>query len=96
MPVSTRKFAYDKATHTFIAEVAELGPNPWCRPYNDAIDMGIELISARTGHCATFVVNAEVRSEDGDIMYWMLIPLGITLARLNTIPSDTTMIIYND
>lgn len=89
------KFEYDKATRTFLADISDLGPNPWCRPYSDAIDLGIDICSARTGKIATFVVDGEVRDPDGDIIYWVLKPTGQSSAQ-HLLPAEMSMRIYND
>lgn len=89
------KFEYDKATRTFLVDISDLGPNPWCRPYSDAIDLGIDIVSAKTGKVATFVVDGEVRGPDDDIIYWVLKPTGTSKAQY-LLPNELSMHVYND
>lgn len=71
---STRQFSYDAATSTFSAEVSST--NGLHRVYDDACDVGLTLVSSRTGREVVFVVTDEHRDGEGDVTHWTLRALG--------------------
>lgn len=86
-PVSTRQFFYSAEHRQFVGEISST--NGLGRVYDDACDEGLTLVSARTGVEVTFVVDHTERSADGELMWWLLKPVGkgplpqVTLILLN-------------
>jgi hypothetical protein len=83
-PVSTRQFSYDAASSTFSAEVSST--NGLGRVYADACDVGLTLVSSRTGRSIVFVVTGEDRDGEGDLRAWHLAAVG----------APYRMIVWND
>lgn len=73
-PVSTNRFTYHSGTATFVAEASDLGRDPFGRVWDDACDIGLTLVSARTGAQVVFAVAGEARDGEGDLLYWDLLP----------------------
>lgn len=72
-PVSTRQFFYDASNAEFVGEASST--NGFGRVYDDACDEGLTLISARTGVAVTFVIDQTHRNEEGEVLYWRLVPV---------------------
>ena len=74
-PVSTRSFYYDSATQTFTAELSGLGKD-FCfgRVWDDSCDVGLTLVSSKTGREVVFAIEEERRDRDGDLSCIVLIP----------------------
>lgn len=93
MPVSSDRFCYNRDTKTMSAEVSDLG-DVWVQAYPDAADMGIEIISSRTGKSVMFVVHEE-KWNDGDLLYWVL--KAVKNPRNHApIFDQLTVVVYND
>lgn len=87
-------FHYNQADRELVADISDLGPNPFWQVYCDAIDQGITILSHHTGTQATFVVyHVEVR--EGDVLYWDLKPIATTLKYAPSV-ADLRIRIYND
>lgn len=71
-PVSTRQLHYDPAKRQYVGEISST--NGLGRVYDDACDEGLTLVSATTGREVVFVVDRTVRDDDGDVMFWELVP----------------------
>lgn len=85
--VSTARMTWVPATRMFVAEASEIGP--FTRVYDDACDVGMTLISQRTGNAVTFVVNHTERDAEGDVLYDDLVPADFK-------PRGFTVRIFND
>jgi len=94
-PVSSRQFSYDKNKKSFVAEISSLGSNPFIQIYPDACDEGIVMESENTGRSARFVVADTLRSGEGEILYWKLIPTDETL-RKNPRLTGHEITLFND
>jgi hypothetical protein len=70
-PVPLSSFTFVKEEGLLVAEDSSL-PRP-SRVYDDACAAGYTLVSHHTGREVVYVVN-EVVKEDGDLLYWTLIP----------------------
>jgi hypothetical protein len=84
-PVSTRQFDYDHLKHEFSGDMSST--HGFGRVYDDATDEGLTLVSARTGARVAFVVTAEERDAEGDVLCWKLVSVpypGWTLTVWNT------------
>lgn len=71
--INTRELTWDSQRRWFIAEASEL-PQPG-RIWDDAADIGYELISHRTGEAVLFYLHKEIRDRDGDIEAWIYRPV---------------------
>lgn len=89
----SKKFNYDHDTNAFTAWASDLGPHMFDRIYDDACDIGLSIVSHKTGAVSTFYVDKEERN-DGDIMAWHLKPTEGTVRR-HPLLKDTTVIVFN-
>ena len=73
--ISTSQLAYDSTTNVFTADMAELSHRgfAWEQAYPDACDLGVTVVSQRTGRSIMFVVNNEEWVGD-DLVAWHLTP----------------------
>lgn len=74
--VSTERFTYVPAENMFVTEASDLGLGhgiDFGRVYDDACDVGLTLVSHRTGTRVVFAIEHEER-RDGDLLYWDLRP----------------------
>lgn len=73
-PCSTRSITFDRENNLLVGEISSLGVGvTFERVWNDACDEGLTLISHRTGTEVVYAVE-DVKSCEGDILYWTLIP----------------------
>jgi hypothetical protein len=55
--------------------------DPFGQVYNDSCDEGFNIVSARTGRSATFVVSRHVEDQDGDVTGIVLVPTKQTIQK---------------
>lgn len=58
----------------FAAEHSDLGSPAFTRVWDDACDVGLTLVSHKTGREVVFAISDEKRDGEGDIMWWDLRP----------------------
>jgi hypothetical protein len=93
-PISSRLFDYDKNERCFVAEISDLGPGfEFHRVYDDACDVGLTVISHRSGREVVFAVDEVETDREGDILAWRLVPASYQRALLI---DNVTMTIFND
>lgn len=83
-PTSTETLAYDREANLLVGEASTLGlrsGEEFDRVWNDSCDVGLTLVSHRTGQEVVFAVDHE-EIRDGDILYWDLKPVDHVLATL--------------
>ena len=68
-PISTERFTYVPAQNMLVACASDLGSLRLGRVYDDACDVGMTLISHRTGKRIVFAEGATVRDAEGDVQY---------------------------
>lgn len=91
-PVSSRRFYWDASTLTFVADLSDLGKDfQFGRVYDDACDIGLTLVSQRTGTEVVFAIEDEKRDSEGELQYIELIP-----AKRGELPDGVTVRLYND
>ena len=99
MRITSVHFNYDTKTKTFSEEISTLtGGNysiPWSRLYQDACDVGIFLVSERTGKVVRYYLAETKQDREGDIQYWMLVPVSEDV-RKNPGAMGTKIMIWND
>lgn len=93
--LSSKLFDYDRATDTFYAEVSELGPQPFGSVFNDAIDSGFSMVSAKTAAIADFYIYNTNRDADSDVTHWLLKPTRDTIQLFPSL-RNTTAVVWND
>lgn len=77
-PVSTDRFTYERATGIFAAELSDFGRGfRLGQVYDDACDVGLTLVSAKTGRGIVFSVYQEQRDRDGDLQWIDLEPADV-------------------
>ena len=78
-PISTRDCVWDGTSNLFVADMSDLGHGfKFERVYDDACDIGLTLISHRTGKEIVFVFTGHIRNNEGELMGWELESLGST------------------
>jgi hypothetical protein len=74
--VDSRYFTYDAKERLFVTEMSDLDNGgtreAFGRVYDDACDVGLTIISQRTGSAVVFCLSEEKRDGEGDMMYWEL------------------------
>jgi hypothetical protein len=75
-PADSKYFTYNAQERLFIAEMSDLDNGgrrePFGRVYDDACDIGMTIVSHRTGAAVVFYLKEEKRDGEGDMMYWEL------------------------
>lgn len=76
-PVSTRNLTYTIDDFTgkecFVGDISDLGPAfRFGQVYDDACDLGMTLISERTGAEVVFALEHTEHPVDGDLLWWVL------------------------
>lgn len=71
---STAKFTWSKDTQTFVAEISDLSDDVFGQIYPDACDLGIILVSEKTGAESKWFIDSKLRNDDGELTGWRLLP----------------------
>lgn len=82
-PVHSDRFFWRQGNG--VADISDLAG--FGRVYDDAVDMGLTVISTRTRSEKVFVVSDEHRDDEGDLTHWTLAP---------TDGSGVTLMVFND
>lgn len=78
--------------NTFSAEASDLyGYSLTKLIFDDAVDVGFSIKSAKTGAVEIFTVSDHAEDREGELLYWIYTPLNLDL--LN---KGIKVIIYND
>ena len=98
MIISTDQLYYSKESKRFSCDASNLcdiGTSLFHRIYPDACDLGLTIISARTGVPVDYYVDEYKQDSDGDIWGWELKP---TPESIRKVPSayQTSLLIFND
>lgn len=67
-PVPSSRFGFDPTSNRLTAEASDLG-DLLGRVWDDACDVGLTVVSDRTGARVTFVLGAETRDGEGELLY---------------------------
>lgn len=80
--ICTKRFSSNRFTwngHTISTEASDLQPlsagSMFARIYDDACDVGFQIVSERTSQVATFYLTDTQRDAEGDIQMWALRPI---------------------
>lgn len=94
-PVSSDLFTGHRendAMRVLVAEMSDL-PGDLERVWNDACDVGLTIVSQRTGRSIVFCVEHEQRDAEGDLMWLDLRPASLTERRRHP---NLIVRLYND
>ena len=95
MQVSTKYFYWYPKEGQFRQEISSLGKHfKFDRIYLDACDVGLTLVSEKTGSEATYYVDEE-HIENGEITHWTLYPTVETRKKYLQL-ARTSIVIWND
>jgi len=94
-PHSSKKFSYDSETKEFVAEASDLDNRHLERIYYDACDVGLTIISDKTGFAVTYYMANEYTDAEGDVTHWTYFP---TTESIRTVPAciGTSVTVFND
>ena len=96
--ICSSKFGYYGKARTFCAEVSDLGDyNFKQRVYDDALDIGFEMVSEKTGASRVFLLTDGEIDTEGNIQYWIFEcykPVGKN--RLELVSPGIKCLIFND
>jgi len=70
IPFNTNEFTWVPATNSFVAELSTFGNSArylYSRLYDDAMDVGFNLVSNRTGVKKLFTLYKDTVDEDGTL-----------------------------
>lgn len=100
IPRSTKSLVRYPAQGKLVVEASDLGLRPghqWERLYDDACDVGIALLSHRTGTVVRWYLQEgeTVTDAEGEVVCWKLRPCSESL-RLNPDVAHYTLHILND
>jgi hypothetical protein len=70
-PIPSSLFTYDEETKTFSTEISDLGPGfRFQLIYDDAREVGFQMVSTRTGEVVTFYLEAPHFDGEGELTHW--------------------------
>lgn len=97
--LNTRLFTYDVDTNCLSAEYSDLsgGEDGLLQPmYDDACDVGIVLVSHKTGKEVRMVLEQVEMDGDNDVQWWKLVPTAEARQRNPELSANFHCIIWND
>lgn len=93
--ITTRQAPYSEKHHTFACEVSSLGPAfHFGLLYDDACDVGVRLVSHKTGNEIPFVLDHIDEAED-EVHGWSLVPTKEALRQCPRL-RGAQLLIFND
>lgn len=94
-PISSDRFTFDAATGLFTAEASDIQDQHLNPLYDDAADVGLVMVSSKTGKLVRYYMSRETRDNDGDIEAWDYHP---TSESIREVPEcqGTSVTIFND
>lgn len=98
IPFSSNRFHTNHDLHTIVAEAAELeaGVSGFMGPlYDDAADIGLCILSEKTGKIARWCLSEVKKDCDGDVYSWEFIATPETL-RWHPHLEHWKVIVFND
>lgn len=93
-PFPSDRFTYNASDKTFTAEASDLQDNHLQRIYDDACDVGLTIVSTKTGIAITYYMEAEYYRE-GELTHWVYLPLTEDV-RKHPSAEGTSVTIFND
>lgn len=95
MTVSSRQFSFNSTTKQLSAEISDLGPGAIIRVWPDSCDVGVEVVSEKTGAHVKFFVSHTHVDPEGDVQYYDLKPTPESLRKVPAV-KGMSMILFND
>lgn len=101
MRVQSSRFTYCKDSKTFVAEVSDFGCDFNFEPLYENVfgttsnEVGIVLVSAKTGEEARFTLNNQMVDAEGELQGWELLPTVETAERCPGL-AGAKVVILND
>lgn len=95
--ISSYAFDYDAKSKTFSAEISMIEANNlkvFGMLYDDAIDTGFVMMSAKTDRLAEFFMEETIKNVDGDITHWVFKPMQSSVRR-NPKLAGVKVIVWN-
>jgi hypothetical protein len=86
------QFSYDSDSNAFSAWASELGSYMFKQLYEDACDVGLEIVSCRTGAVSKFYLETEHVNDDNDITHWTLKPTTDTIRKFPLLKTATVTV----
>lgn len=74
-PVSTKRFTWCAAARVLVADASDLLDRPYGRVYDDACDVGLTIVSHRTGREIVCVLIDRVKNTEGEVLVEILRPV---------------------
>ena len=69
--IESKRFDWHSDTRQFMAEASELrGVNLFCRCFDDAFDVGFDMVSSHTGKVRRFYLSRTETDRNGDFAAW--------------------------
>lgn len=97
--MSSTHFHWHKESRCFSAELSDFNglsaPEIFERLWNDSCDVGIKMISEKTGRKAWYYLKDEVRDREGDLQYYLLEPTEQTVKKFPQL-KNSNIKIFND
>lgn len=94
-PISSDRFSFDAKTRLFTAEASDL-QNQHLNPlYDDAADVGLVMVSSKTGKTVRYYMIHETRGAENEIESWDYYP---TTESIREVPEcqGTSVTVFND
>lgn len=94
-PISSDRFSYDTKTKLFVTEASDIQGQHLNPLYDDVADVGLVMVSSKTGKLVRYYLAHEVRDGDGDIEAWDYHP---TSESVREVPEcqGTSVTVFND
>lgn len=74
-PVSSASFTYDPHANLLVSEASTVGC--LARVYDDACDVGLTVVSVRTGRKVVYVLDGNIRDSEGEVIVDVLKPVSL-------------------
>ena len=91
---SSNDFAWDKETQTFTVEISDV-PAVLRQMFNDSMDLGFAMESAKTGNIVYFSLATAERDREGEMFRWTFTPADQSIYE-NQLLNGVKVVVYND
>ena len=81
MRLSSSRFTWHPESRRFIAEISDLGPNPFEQIYPDACDRGFIMTSVVTGKESVWVEDGLIYDGE-EVAGWKFVPTAETVRKM--------------
>jgi len=71
---NTKLFAVDPVSKALTVDISELPNDVFVRIYPDACDVGIRVLSDKTGKVSEWVQSNEQRDNENELMFYEFVP----------------------